>query len=210
MGKFLKNWGGLIVAIVALLASVSAVYYDNTHYEETQIREEERDRRANEEFKQSLEHQKELDEEQNIRHKELVQLQQKRYNEQIRQHEEAMNLAQTALGIERQHYQELSEQFEEVIEPKTRHDEIFDFILLLYDRLVLYRDWLTAASYGCREVAEPYYIEASNYFHYAEEELRARNFDEAQRFVTAAYTSMSKGYQACESVVSSNTTTGVD
>ena len=189
--------------------------------EKTSINVEERYGELNEQFEQELDVQKCSIEDQNKQHRESVKLQQKRYEEQIRQHEESTDLAQTALDLESTHYQDLSKQFEAVIEPKTRHDEIFDFIILLYDRIVLYRDWLAALSYDHRKVAEPYYLEAINNFHNqpkpifqklahsTEKELRARNFDEAQRLVEDTYTSMSKGYQAYELVVSSNTTTNV-
>ena len=47
MSKFLKNWGPLAVAIIAVVASVCTIYLDNAHFDKAlkldQIREQKTD-----------------------------------------------------------------------------------------------------------------------------------------------------------------------
>ncbi len=61
---------------------------------------------------------------------------------------------------------------------------------------MLYRDWLVYLPAEKRSVTEPYYLEAATYFHRAEVEFRAGNFDEAQRLIDETYISLSEGYAA--------------
>jgi len=214
MRKFLRNWGGFTVAVVALLASASAVYFDNTHFEETLKREEQRNEKSSEEFQQQIAVQKDVDESQNIRHKQLLELQTQQYEELKEHHGKSLELQKELdeeqnrqLGelveTQKQHSEELKRQYEEVIKPHAKHEEIYDYISLLYDRLVLYRDWLIYLPHEDRKVAEAYYLEAAGSFHRAEMELRAGNFDESQRLIDDTYTSLSEGYAA---IASSNTT----
>ena len=179
-----KKLVGVTIAIVAILVSATAIYFDYKHAEE-----------ASEEFKKQIE----INETHNNRDEELVETQ-KQYCEEL---EEQNRQLQELTKTQKQHYDELKKEFEEVIKPHTRHEEIYDYISLLYNRLVLYRDWLVYLPAEKRSVAEAYYLEAANNFHRAEVEFRAGNFDEAQRLIDDTYTSLSEGYAA---IASSNTT----
>ena len=179
-----KKLVGVAVAIVALLVSASAVYLDYKHSKE-----------ASEEFKSQIN----INEEQNRQFEELVETQKRQYEELREQNRQLEELVKT----QKQHYDELKKQFEEVIEPKTRHDEISDYISLLYDRIVLFRDWLDYFPYEDRKIAEAYYIEAVKHFSRAEVALRAKNFDEALEEIDLTYAYLSEGSRAIES---SNTT----
>ena len=182
MGKFLKTWGGLAVATVALLASASAVYFDNAHFEETSIREQERD------------------EELNQQHTVSVDLQQRRYDELNQQHT-------VSVGLQQRRYDELNQQFKEVIEPKVRHDEILHYIKFLENRLESYWNWISALSGYQSEVGEAYYMKAARNYESAKRELMDRNFDLAEQLVKAANDNLDEGILA---VASSNTTASVD
>ena len=204
MRKFLKNWGALTVAIVALVGSVYALYLDNKHLELQQTQHEEAMELGSSALEADTQHHQEALEGDTQHHQEAMELARSALEADTQHHQEAMELGQTALDIESKHYQELNKQFEEVIEPKTRHDEIYDYISLLYDRLVLYREWLGdlqyAGLYNEYNVVYPYYREASRNFCKAEEELRAGNFDQAEQSVRDTYASLGEGYEAVLSV----------
>jgi len=176
----MKNWVTVAVAIIALVTSVCALYLDNEHLELQQTQ-----------------------------HEEAMELGSSALEADTQHHQEAMELGSSALEADTQHYEELSKQFEEVIMPHTKHEEIYDDIALLYDLLVLCRDWLITLPYDDRKAPEPYYIEANSNFYSAIKELRVKNFHEAERLVEDAYASLAECYKAYASVVSSNTTTNV-
>ena len=166
-GKFSKKPVGVFVAIFALLVSASAVYLDCDH-----------DKKAVDDIKAQMN----INEEQNRQLDELVETQ----KQQI---EELKELRKT----HEQHYDELEKEFEAVIAPHIRHIETFNYLTLLYDRLMRYRDWLTYLSGDTRAWAEHYYNEASDKFQRAEKELRAGNFTEAEKLIEAAYDDLVEG-----------------
>ena len=184
----MKNWVTVAIAIIALVASVCALYLDNEHLELQRTQHEEAIKLGRSALGADTQH-----------HQEALEA-------DIQHHQEAMELGRSALEADTQHYEELSDQYEEVIRPHTKHEEIYDDISLLYDLLVLCRDWLSTLPYEDRKVPEPYYIEANNNFYSAIKELRVKNFHEAERLVGDAYASLAEGYKAYASVVSSNTT----
>jgi len=169
MEKSPKKLVGITVAIVALLVSGTAVYFDYEHSEE-----------AREEFGKQIR----VDEDQNRQYAELVETQ-------------------------KQHHDELKEQFDKTYQPLTRHEKIYDYISMLYNRLLLYRSWVMAIKRDHREVVEPYYLKAQSKFIEADKELRAENFDQAEELIEDAYAWLTEGSTAYMSVVSSNTTTNV-
>ena len=187
MEKSPKKLAGITVAVVALLVSGTAVYFDYKHAIDASV-----------EFgKQIL-----IDGEQNRQYAELVETQKQQYEalrEQSRQLEELVK-------TQKEHHDRLKEQFDKTYQPLTRHEKIYDYISLLYDRIVLYRDWVSYLQGERREVADAYYAKAATKFHNAEKALRAGEFDLAQQLVEDTYAIMSKGYEA---VASSNTTTNV-
>ncbi len=200
MGKFLKTWGGLAVATVALLASASAVYFDNAHFEETSIREQERDEELNQQHTVSVDLQQRRYDELNQQHTVSVGLQQRRYDELNQQHT-------VSVGLQQRRYDELNQQFKEVIEPKVRHDEILHYIKFLENRLESYWNWISALSGYQSEVGEAYYMKAARNYESAKRELMDRNFDLAEQLVKAANDNLDEGILA---VASSNTTASVD
>jgi len=194
-----KKLVGVTVAIVALLVSASAVYLDYKHSKD-----------ASEELKKQIE----IDEAQNRQSKELVetQIQQNRHLEelaetQIQQYEELREQnrqLEKLVETHKQHYDELKKEFDNVIKPHTRHEEIYDYISLLYDRLMLYRDWVSKQpTSDKRAIVEPYYRKALGNFQRAEEELRSGNFTGALQLIDDAYYYMIEG---SKKIASSNTT----
>ena len=190
MEKSPKKLVGMTVAIVALLVSGTAVYFDYDHHKD-----------ASAEFaKQIL-----IDGEQNRWYAELVDTQKQQYEALIEQNSKL----EESVKNQKQHHDELKEQFDEVYEPLTRHEKIYDYISLQYNCLVLYRGWVMDIPKDHREVVWPYYLEAQNKFYEADEELRAENFDQAEELIENAYAWLTEGAKAYMSVVSSNTTTNV-
>ena len=189
-GKFPRKSVGAIIAIVALLVSASAVCLDYDHTRDAS-EELQTQKNINEEQNRQLEELVETQKQQNRQLEELVETQ----KQQNRQLEELVE-------TQKQHYEELKKEFEEVIQPHTRHEEIFDYISLLYNRIVLYGDWLNSRPSYERVKAWPYWEEACRDFQNAEKELRAGNFIQAELSVQSAYDNLVEGR-----IAATNTTT---
>ena len=184
-GKFPKKSVGVFVAIFALLVSASAVSLDYYH-----------NNIAADEFASQIN----INEEQNRQLKELVEIQKQQYEELKEQNRQLEELIKT----QEQHHAQLKKEFEQTYEPHTRHEQISDYISLLYDRIVLFRDYLGYFPYERRKVAEVSYIEALNHFSLAELALREKRFDDALEEINLTYDYLSEAYKEIES---SNTTT---
>ena len=201
MEKSPKKLVGITVAIVALLVSGTAVYFDYEHYKDASEELKIQSIDAREKFEKQLQ----ADEEQNRQYAELIETQKWQYEELREQNRQLEELVET----QKQHHDRLKKEFDEVYEPLTRHEKIYDYISLLYNRLLLYRSWVMAIPRDHREVVEPYYLKAQSKFYEADKELRAENFDQAEELIEDAYAWLTEGSKAYMSVVSSNTTTNV-
>ena len=97
--RWVKTWGALLIAILALGSSVYVVELQQKRYEEL-----------------------------NRQYEESTALQERRYEELNRQYEES-----TALQQKR--YEELNKQYEELTKPHTQHDEIYNRLVVLDNKI---------------------------------------------------------------------------
>ena len=202
----MRNWATLAVAIVAVVASVSAMEADTKHYEEAIEADKQLLDKAIEADKQLhdkvIEADKQLHDkviEADTKHfEESKTLLQARYDELDKQYHKYLATYKSEIELNKKHYQTLSEQFEKVTAPHIRHEEVYDHLSLLWDRLVVYRDWLGALASVHRNVVRPYYREASDNFYKAEEELRAGNFEQAMQSIETANVILTEGSKAYE------------
>jgi len=110
------------------------------------------------------------------------------------QFKESMKTANEAKEADIKHYEDLNEQFENVIKVDIRHQQILHYIQFVEDRLEKYWKWIdTTFSGDTEEVGKDYYYKAAQNCESAKRELMDDNFDEALQLVKAANANLDEG-----------------
>jgi len=183
MKKFLKNWGPLTIAIIAVVASVCALYLDHKHLELQQKADQETRKIANDALAADMQH-----------HEEALELGYSALAADEQHHKEALELGYSALAADEQHHDEALAADEQ----HFMHAELGDDLLLLYDRLTSYGIWLMEIREEAKKAAQSYYDDAVQNWYDARRELNARDFGQVQKLIAAADANLQRGREAAE------------
>jgi len=168
--RFLRTWGILIIAVLAVVISGYGMRINRVYYEQSESRYER-----------------------------SIQLQEERYEELNTQYERSTALNKSIKEIEEAHYQELKMQYEELVKPHTEHDEVYDKLFLLMEDVEYWRkvvNYFTSdGEVSGNEIADMNTAlkEAETARQHAAEAWRHADYDEANEIIEAAYDSLGGG-----------------